>query len=101
MHPKDVPVYETFDIPDVASAAEAVDRMVEAGFSGHDKGFRVLMPKEKKTAKRIGYAITTGVSTGLRKRGHPRDVKYWTYHHDDVHYGIVLVDSSLANKLGL
>ena len=101
MHPKDVPVHKTFDVPDVAAAVNAVDQMVEAGFSGQDRGFRVLMPKEKKIAKRIGYTITTGVSTGLRKRGHRRDVKYWTYHHDDTHYGIVLATSSLADRLGL
>lgn len=101
MHPKDIPVDRTFDVADVAAAAQAVEQMVEVGFSGKKQGFRVLMPKEKNVAKRIGYTITTGVSTGLRKRGHPRDIKYWTYHHDDTHYGIVLASSSLADRLGL
>ena len=100
-HPRDVPVSKTFVLRDVTDANEAVAEMVATGFSGRPEGFRVLMPKDKKTAKRIGYTVTTGVSYGLRKRGQPRDVKYWTYHHDEDHYAIVLVDSAVADKLGL
>ena len=91
-HPRDVPVSKTFVLRDVVDANEAV---------GKDKGFKVLMPREKRLAKRIGYTVTTGVSYGLRKRGHPRDVKYWTYIHDEKYYAIVLVDSAVADKLGL
>ena len=100
-HPRDVPVSKTFVLRDVVDANEAVDNMVSAGFVGKDKGFKVLMPREKRLAKRIGYTVTTGVSYGLRKRGHPRDVKYWTYIHDEKYYAIVLVDSAVADKLGL
>lgn len=100
-HPKEVPVSKTFNLRDVSDANQAVEEMVATGFSGKPEGFRVLMPKDTKTAKRIGYTVTTGVSYGLRKRGQPRDVKYWTYHHDKDHYAIVLVDSAVADKLGL
>lgn len=101
VHPRDVPVRKTFDVPDVAAAINAVNEIVDAGFANQDKGFRVLMPKEKRTAKRIGYAVTTGISSGLRKRGSHRDVKYWTYHHDGEHYAIVFTSSALAERLGL
>lgn len=100
-HPRDVPVSKIFTLNDVADASEAVEHMVSVGFSGRNEGFKVLMPREKRTAKRIGYTVTTGVSYGLRKRGHPRDVKYWTYIHDKDHYAIILVDSAVADKLGL
>lgn len=100
-HPRDIPVSKTFDLRDVADADEAVEEMVQMGFAGRKEGFRVLMPKDKKTAKRIGYAVTTGISSGLRRRGLARDVKYWTYHHDQEHYAIVLVDSAVANGLGI
>lgn len=100
-HPRDVPVSKTFDLRDVADANEAVEAMVGAGFSGRKDGFKVLMPREKRLAKRIGYTVTTGVSYGLRKRGLPRDVKYWTYIHDEDHYAIVLVSSDVADKMGL
>ena len=79
VHPKDVPVSKTFTLKDVTDANEAVEDMVSVGFAGRKEGFKVLMPREKRIAKRIGYTVTTGVSYGLRKRGHPRDVKYWTY----------------------
>ena len=42
------------------------------------------MPKEdEKTAKRIGYTVTTTVTYALRKTNQERDVRYWTYHEDE------------------
>ena len=29
-----------------------------------------------------------------------RDVKYWTYHYDDEHFAIVLIDNSALTELG-
>ena len=59
------------------------------------------MPKSEKTAKRIGYMVTTGVTHGLRQANEPRDVRYWTYHHDADHYAIVLISNSVLEELGL
>ena len=60
------------------------------------------MPSEsKKTAKRIGYIITTSVTSDLKKAGQERDIRYWTYHHDKEHYAIVLVSSKVVEELGL
>ena len=89
-HPKDVPISKTYDLKDEKEAMGAVEDMVKIGFKGKKEGFKVLMPKESKIAKRIGYSITTGIATGLRQKNEGRDVKYWTYHHDDEHYAIVL-----------
>ena len=100
-HPRNVPVSKVFDLKDMADADEAVEEMVRTGFVGRKTGFRVLMPKEKRTAKRIGYRVTTGVSYGLRKKGDARDVRFWTYHYDADHYAIVLVDRAVAESLGL
>ncbi len=94
-HPKDLPIYRTYDISDEGEVAPAVDEMVRLGFKGRKEGFRVLMPKkDSKAAKRIGYAVTTGVTHGLRQTGETRNVKYWTYHHDHDHYAIVLISGS-------
>lgn len=93
-HPRDLPIAKTYDIRDVKGASEAVDDMVSLGFEGRKEGFRVLMPKEPKLAKRIGYAVTTGVTHGLRQRGEPRNVRYWTYHHDAGHYAIVFISGA-------
>lgn len=101
VHPRDVPVSKVFDLKDMVDADEAVAEMVRTGFAGRKTGFRVLMPKEKRTAKRIGYRVTTGVSYGLRKKGDARDVRFWTYHYDADHYAIVLVDRAVAESLGL
>jgi len=99
-HPKNLPVSKTYDIKDEKEASEAVDEMVKVGFQNRKEGFRVLMPKEKKLAKRIGYTITTGVTYGLRQKNQIRDVRYWTYHHDDKHYAIVLISSKAVEDLG-
>jgi len=90
-HPKDLPISKTYDLKDEKEAIAAVEDMVNRGFKGKKEGYRVLMPKESKIAKRIGYSVTTGITTGLRQKNEDRDIKYWTYHHDDDHYAIVLI----------
>ena len=99
-HPKDLPVSKTYDLKDEKEAIKAVEDMVKLGFQVKKEGFRVLMPKESKIAKRIGYTITTGITHGLRQKNENRDIKYWTYHHDDEHYAIVLISSDILTELG-
>lgn len=99
-HPKELPVSKTYEINDEKAASDAVEDMVNLGFQKQNKGFRVLMPKDSKLAKRIGYTITTGVTYGLRQKNQTRDVRYWTYHHDDKHYGIVLISNKAFEELG-
>ena len=100
LHPRDLPVSRTFDVRDEGEAPAAVDEMVRSGFSGAE-GYRVLMPKDGRAARRIGYMVATGVTHGLRRSGQPRDVRYWTYHHDGDHYAMVLVGGGAASALGL
>jgi len=96
-----IPIQKTFDLKDEKDAYDAAEEMVQIGFYKEKKGFKVLMPKEpKKNAKRIGYIVTTTVSSKLRKEDQHRDVRYWTYHHDKERYGIVLVSSKVVEELG-
>ncbi|MCV0391765.1 MAG: hypothetical protein K5790_00545 [Nitrosopumilus sp.] len=99
-HPKDLPISKTYDLKDEKDAADAVEDMVRLGFKDKKEGFRVLMPKESKIAKRIGYTVTTGVTYGLKQKNETRDIRYWTYHHDDDHYAIVLISSNVVSDLG-
>ena len=99
-HPKDLPISKIYDLKNEDDAMNAVEDMVKLGFKEKKEGFKVLMPKETKIAKRIGYTITTGVTKGLREKNETRDVKYWTYHHDNEHYAIVLIDNSTLEELG-
>ena len=99
-HPKDLPVSKTYDLKNEKDALDAVEDMINLGFRERREGFRVLMPKETKLAKRIGYSVTTGVTHGLRQKNEIRDVRYWTYHHDDEHYAIVLISNSALSDLG-
>lgn len=99
-HPKDLPISRTYDVKDEKEAMLAVEDMVNLGFKGKKEGYKVLMPKETKIAKRIGYSVTTGITTGLRQKKEDRDVKYWTYHHDDDHYAIVLIHRDRLEELG-
>jgi hypothetical protein len=92
-----IPIKKIFELKDEKDAYNAAEEMVKIGFYKEKKGFKVLMPKEpKKTAKRIGYIITTTVTSSLRKDDQHRDIRYWTYHHDKEHYGIVLVNSKIV-----
>ena len=99
-HPKELPISKTYDLKDEKDASDAVEDMVKMGFDGRKEGFKVLMPKETKLAKRIGYTVTTGITQGLRQENKVRDIKYWTYHHDDEHYAIVLISNTVLTELG-
>ena len=95
-----IPIKETFDLKDEKDAYDAAEKMVQIGFYKEKKGFKVLMPKEsEKIAKRIGYIVTTTVTSELRKEDQHRDIRYWTYHHDKKHYAIVLVSSTVFEEL--
>jgi len=99
-HPKDLPISKTYDLKNEEDAVKAIEDMVLLGFKEKKEGYKVLMPKETKIAKRIGYTVTTGITKGLREKNETRDVKYWTYHHDDEHFAIVLIDNSVLEELG-
>ncbi len=99
-HPKDLPISKTYVLKDEKDASEAVEDMVRLGFENRKEGFKVLMPKESRIAKRIGYTVTTGVTQGLGQKNEARDIKYWTYHHDKDHYAIVLISNSSLTELG-
>ena len=99
-HPSKIPISKTFDVMDEKQATEVAHEMVMIGFDKEDKGFKVLMPKkDERTAKRIGYTVTTTVTYALRKTKQERDVRYWTYHEDKEHYAVVFVSSKVLNKL--
>ena len=99
-HPKDLPISKTYDLKNEEDAVKAIEDMVQLGFKEKKEGYKVLMPKETKIAKRIGYTVTTGITKGLGEKNETRDVKYWTYHHDDEHFAIVLIDNSVLEELG-
>ncbi len=99
-HPKDLPISKTYDLKDEKDALEAVEDTVKLGFKNRQEGFKVLMPKESKIAKRIGYTVTTGVTQGLGQKNEIRDIKYWTYHHDEEHFAIVLISNASLAELG-
>jgi len=99
-HPRDLPISKTYDLKDEKDASNAVEDMVKLGFKDRKEGFKVLMPKESKLAKRIGYTVTTGVTHGLRQKNEIRDIRYWTYHHDEEHYAIVLISNVILTELG-
>ncbi len=99
-HPSQIPIEKTFDVKDEKDAESAVEEMVRIGFTNQKKGFKVLMPKDRRLAKRAGYIVTTGLNFGLRKTNQERDVRYWTYLHDKEHYAIVMIGSKALEELG-
>ena len=99
-HPSMLPIAKVFDLKDERDATEAAEDMVNLGFENRKDGFKVLIPKDSKLAKRIGYTVTTNVNYGLRHNNQERNIRYWTYHHDDEHYAIVLISSNVLEELG-
>lgn len=98
-HPSKLPVFKTFEVRDEKEASDTAEEIVRIGFKDRKEAVKVLMPKESKLAKRIGYTITTSINYGLRQTNQHRSIRYWTYHHDEAHYAIVFVNSDVVDGL--
>ncbi len=100
-HPSQIPIVKTFVVKDEKAAFDSAAEMARLGFENQKGGYRVLMPKQEKLAKRIGLTITTEINYKLRQANQERNLRYWTYHHDDENYAIVLISSNVFEQLGL
>ncbi len=100
-HPSQLPVVQSFQIDDERKAQDLADQMVKLGFSTQKGAFKVIMTKEQKTAKKIGFTIMNELNFGLKKTKQERDVRYWIYSHDADHYAMVLISSKVMEELGL
>ncbi len=97
IHPSQIPISRSFEVRGYSEVWEVVDRMLENEFG--EAGQRVLMPKDKDLAKKIGYTVVNELSKGLRMRGYRQKILYFVYHHDAEHYAIVLVSEEAFSKL--
>ncbi len=99
-HPSQLPIAHSFQIDDERKAVDLADQMVRMGFSQQKGAFKVIMTKEQKAAKKIGFTIMNELNFGLRKAKQERDVRYWIYSHDADHYAMVLISSKVMEELG-
>ncbi len=100
-HPSQIPITKTFELDNELKAADIATEMIKIGFSSQKGGFRVIMTKEKNTAKKIGFTIMNELNLGLRKAKQERDVRYWVYSYDQDHFAMVLIGSRVLNNLNL
>jgi hypothetical protein len=98
-HPSQLPISQTFQVNDEGKAPEIAQQMVKLGFASQKGAFRIIMTKEKSTAKKIGYTILNELSLGLKKTKQERDIRYWIYNHDTEHYAMVLISSKVLDAL--
>lgn len=99
-HPSQLPVIQTFNIEDERKTSAIADQIVRMGFSTQKGAFKIIMTKEKKTAKKIGFTLVNEINIGLRKTKQERDVRYWIYSHDTDHFAMVLISSKVMQELG-
>jgi len=99
-HPSQLPIAQSFQIEDERKAPDIAAQMVQLGFATQKGAFRVIMTKEQKSAKKIGFTIMNELNFGLRKAKQERDVRYWIYSHDADHYAMVLISSRVMQELG-
>lgn len=100
-HPSQIPIIKTFTLKDEKDAVVSAIEMTDIGFENKSGGFKVLMPKQEKLAKRIGFTVVSEINVRLRKAKQERNLRYWTYHHDAENYAIVLVSENVLSDLGL
>lgn len=99
-HPSQIPITKTFEVENEIRAPEIAAEMVRLGFASQRGGFRIIMTKEKRTAKKIGFTVINELNLGLRKAKQERDVRYWIYSYDQDHFAMVLISSRVFNDLG-
>lgn len=99
-HPSQLPITHSFEIDEERKAPDLAEQMVRLGFSTQKGAFRVIMTKEQKAAKKIGFTIMNELNFGLRKAKQERDVRYWIYSYDANHYAMVLISSKVMQELG-
>lgn len=100
-HPSQIPIVKTFVAKDEKDASNFASEMVRLGFENQKGGYKVLMPKQKDLAKRIGFIVTTEINFMLRQTKQERNLRYWTYHHDEENYAIVLISPKVFDGLNL
>jgi len=99
-HPSQLPIAHSFTIDDEQKSADVASQMIRMGFSMQKGAFKIIMTKEQKVAKKIGFTIMNELNFGLRKAKQERDVRYWIYSHDKDHYAMVLISSKVMQELG-
>ncbi len=99
-HPSSLPIAKIFELLDEKGASDAAEEMVRLGFENRKDGFKVLMPKDSKLAKRIGYLMITSINYGLSQKNQERNIKYCTYHNDKDHQAVVFISSQVLEELG-
>jgi hypothetical protein len=99
-HPSQLPIVHSFTIEEEQRSVEVAEQMIKLGFAAQRGAFKVIMPKEQKVAKKIGFTIMNELNFGLRKAKQERDVRYWIYSHDNDHYAMVLISSKVMQELG-
>lgn len=100
-HPSQIPIIKTFVVKDEKDASSSASEMVKLGFENQKGGYKVLMPKQKDLAKRIGFTVTTEINYILRQTKQDRNIRYWTYHQDKESYAIVLISPRVFDALNL
>ena len=100
IHPSQIPISKTFDVKDYSEASNVLNDMLTRDFS-NELGFKILIPKDQNLAKRIGYTIVNELNKGLRMKRYTHNLRYFVYHHDPVHYAIVIVSEEALAKLHL
>jgi len=97
VHPSKIPVSKSFDIKNQSDIGKVINEMLAMDFT--ERGFKILMPKEEKLAKRLGYIMVNELNRGLRMQRYPHKIRYFVYHHDPEHYAIVIASEETLAKL--
>jgi len=98
--PSQLPISQTFQVDDEYMAPDIAQQIVKVGFATQKGAFRIIITKEKGTAKKIGFTILNELNQGLKRTKQERDIRYWIHSHDTEHYAMVLISSKILSDLG-
>lgn len=98
IHPSQVPISRIFDVKGLSDAFGVINEILKLDLN-KESGLRILMPKDQKVARRIGYTIVNELNKGLRMQRYVGNLKYFVYHYDSEHYAILLASEQFLSKL--
>jgi hypothetical protein len=100
IHPSQIPISQLFDVKDHSEAWKVINEMLAMDFS-KETGCKILIPKDQKIARKLGFTIVNELNKGLRIQRYKQNIRYFVYHHDPEHYAIVIASEETLAKLRL
>ncbi len=93
MNPSEFEVAQVIEVDSMDKVWEAISAMLTAYKEQGKISARILVPKsDVYNARIIIHILTNELNLALRRNGYTSNIRYLIYHHDNVYFGVLLLD---------